>query len=90
DLILMDVQMPVMDGYEATRVIRTFGEGDNKRPGMREKARVPIVAMTANVMQAEVQQCMEAGMDGFVPKPFKQAELVEAIRAAIALAGTGR
>ena len=80
DLILMDVQMPVMDGYEATRVIRAFGDGSDKRTGMREKSRIPIVAMTANVMKAEVQQCVDAGMDGFVPKPFKQAELVEAIR----------
>ena len=80
DLILMDVQMPVMDGYEATRAIRAFGEGPDKKAGMREKSRVPILAMTANVMQAEVQQCMDAGMDGFVPKPFKQEELVEAIR----------
>ena len=41
---------------------------------------MPIIAMTANVMQAEVQQCLDAGMDGFIPKPFKQEELVEAIR----------
>jgi signal transduction histidine kinase/CheY-like chemotaxis protein/ligand-binding sensor domain-containing protein len=70
DLVLMDVQMPVMDGYEATRRIRALGN---------EKARTPILAMTANVMQAEVQQCMDAGMDGFIPKPFKQEELVAAI-----------
>ncbi len=84
DLILMDVQMPVMDGYEATRAIRAFGEGSDKRSGMREKSRIPIIAMTANVMKAEVQQCVDAGMDGFLPKPFKQAELVEAIRKVIA------
>ena len=83
DLILMDVQMPVMDGYEATRAIRAFGDGLDKRAGMREKSRIPIVAMTANVMKAEVQQCVDAGMDGFVPKPFKQAELVEAVRKVI-------
>jgi len=87
DLVLMDVQMPIMDGYEATRAIRAFGDGPDKKPGMREKSRIPIVAMTANVMQAEVQQCLDAGMDGFVPKPFKQAELVDAIRRALA---TGR
>ncbi|MBK7945642.1 MAG: response regulator [Flavobacteriales bacterium] len=74
DLVLMDVQMPVMDGYEATRAIRAL---------VGEKAGVPILAMTANVMQAEVQQCLDAGMDGFVPKPFKQTELVYAIRSAI-------
>lgn len=47
------------------------------------KARIPIVAMTANVMQAEVQQCLDAGMDAFIPKPFKQEELVAAIREAM-------
>ncbi|MBS1945931.1 MAG: response regulator, partial [Bacteroidetes bacterium] len=74
DLILMDVQMPVMDGYAATRAIRLMG-GD--------KARIPIVAMTANVMESEVQQCLDAGMDAFVPKPFKPEELAKAITAAI-------
>ncbi len=79
DLILMDVQMPVMDGYEATRAIRALNK-DPDQVGMRHKSRIPILAMTANVMQAELQQCIDAGMDGFVPKPFKQEELVEAIR----------
>jgi len=74
DVILMDVQMPVMDGFEATRAIRSLG-GD--------RSRIPIVAMTANVMEAEVQQCKDAGMDGFIPKPFKQEELVAAIEQAI-------
>ncbi len=74
DLILMDVQMPVMDGCEATRAIRGSAG---------EKARIPILAMTANVMEAEVKQCMDAGMDGFIPKPFKQAELVAAIEGAM-------
>jgi len=74
DVILMDVQMPIMDGYEATRAIRKLSG---------EKSRIPILAMTANVMQAEVQQCMDAGMDGFIPKPFKQDELVAAIEVAI-------
>ena len=71
DLILMDVQMPVMDGYEATRAIRAL-------PSI--KALTPILAMTANVLQTEVQQCMDAGMDGFIPKPFREEELVDAIR----------
>jgi CheY-like chemotaxis protein len=74
DLVLMDVQMPVMDGYEAARAIRALPNG---------KSRIPILAMTANVMQAELDQCLDAGMDGFVPKPFKQEELVEAISKAI-------
>ena len=71
DLILMDVQMPVMDGYETTRAIRALANG---------KSRTPILAMTANVMEAEVQQCLDAGMDGFVPKPFKQEELLASMR----------
>ncbi|HEY0976562.1 MAG TPA: ATP-binding protein, partial [Flavobacteriales bacterium] len=71
DLVLMDVQMPVMDGYEATRAIRAL-------PG--DTSRIPILAMTANVMKAEVDRCLEAGMDGFIPKPFRREELVEAIR----------
>ncbi|MBX2981712.1 MAG: response regulator [Flavobacteriales bacterium] len=76
DLILMDVQMPVMDGYEATRAIR----------GLKSvKALTPILAMTANVMRAEVQQCSDAGMDGFIPKPFKRQELEEAIRRVLGL-----
>lgn len=70
DVVLMDVQMPVMDGYRATRIIRAL-------PG--ERSRVPIVALTANVMRAEVERCLEAGMDGFVPKPFKREELQAAI-----------
>ncbi len=48
----------------------------------RNKAHIPIVAMTAKVMQAKLQQCMDAGMDAFVPKPFKQEELVAAIKKA--------
>ncbi|HRH69865.1 MAG TPA: ATP-binding protein [Flavobacteriales bacterium] len=70
DLVLMDVQMPVMDGYAATRAIRLLG-GD--------KSRIPILAMTANVMKPQVDRCLEAGMDGFVPKPFKPEQLLEAI-----------
>ena len=80
DLILMDVQMPVMDGYEATRAIRALPNG---------KSHLPILAMTANVMQAEVQQCLDAGMDGFVPKPFTQEELVEAMRQVLPAAKGG-
>jgi len=67
----MDVQMPVMDGYQATRAIRALPDG---------KSRVPIIALTANVMKAEVERCMEAGMNAFVPKPFKREELMEAMR----------
>jgi len=71
DVILMDVQMPEMNGYDATRAIRSL-------PG--PKSRMPIIAMTANVMKEEVERCTDAGMDGFVPKPFTREQLVEAIR----------
>ena len=74
DVILMDVQMPEMNGYDATKAIRALGG---------EKARTPILAMTANVMKDEVDRCTEAGMVGFVPKPFKREELVNAIRSAL-------
>ena len=63
DLVLMDVQMPVCDGLEATRVIR-IAENQEGRP------RVPIYALTANVMSHDRQKCMDAGMDGFLAKPI--------------------
>ena len=70
DVVLMDIQMPEMNGYDATRAIRAL-------PGTR--SRVPIIAMTANVMKAEIDRCTEAGMNGFVPKPYKKEQLMEAI-----------
>ena len=68
DLVFMDMQMPVMDGLQATRAIRAF-ELQNQR------ALTPIVAMTANVLPADRQACMDAGMDGFLSKPFKSDDL---------------
>ena len=67
DLILMDVQMPNMDGLEATRTIRQF---DNKR-----LSSVPIVAMTAFAMKADQDRCMAAGMNGHLSKPIDPVEL---------------
>ncbi|WP_298956370.1 ATP-binding protein [uncultured Methylobacterium sp.] len=72
DLVLMDVQMPGMDGITATEIIRAL-------PGP-ERA-VPIVAMTANVLPAQVEAFRAAGMDGHVGKPFKRHELAAAIAA---------
>ena len=70
DLVLMDVQMPGMDGLTATRTIRAM-------PG--DAGTVPIVAMTANVLPAQIETFRAAGMDGHVGKPFKRAELAAAI-----------
>lgn len=74
DLILMDVQMPVMDGLEATRRIRAH-EGEQQRP------RVTIIAMTANAREEDRQVCLEAGMDDFVSKPIRMATLLEKLQA---------
>ncbi|MBL7983083.1 MAG: response regulator [Flavobacteriales bacterium] len=70
DVILMDVQMPELNGYDATTAIRAL-------PG--DKARTPIVAMTANVLREEIEHCVEAGMDGYIPKPFTRDELMKGI-----------
>ena len=72
DLILMDVQMPEVDGYQATQAIRrqeTYGH------------RIPIIALTANAMSGDRERCLAAGMDGFISKPIDVAELTEAISA---------
>jgi two-component system sensor histidine kinase/response regulator len=67
DLVLMDCQMPVMDGFQATAAIRRlpFGRGEH----------LPIAAVTANAMQGDEQNCLEAGMNDFLPKPFKLTQL---------------
>ena len=67
DLVLMDCQMPVMDGFEATAAIRSL-------PGGRG-ASLPIVALTANTLQGDEQRCRDAGMDGFLAKPYTLAQL---------------
>ncbi|MBI4641226.1 MAG: response regulator [Candidatus Tectomicrobia bacterium] len=71
DLILMDVQMPEMDGFEATEAIRE-----------KERAtgtHIPIVAMTARAMRSDQERCLEAGMDGYLSKPIRPGELMRAI-----------
>ena len=69
-LILMDCQMPKMDGYEATRLIRTNAGGSRH-------AKVPIIAITANVMQGDKERCLEAGMDDYISKPVDPEILKE-------------
>jgi two-component system, sensor histidine kinase and response regulator len=79
DLILMDCQMPIMDGFEAARVIRRAEPADR---------RVPIVAMTANAMRGDREACLAAGMDAYLSKPVRPAELEEALRFWLALPST--
>ncbi|WP_197455108.1 PAS domain-containing protein [Stieleria varia] len=67
DLVLMDVQMPVMDGLTATKAIREWEKPQGKH--------IPIIAMTANAMKGDREQCLAAGMDEYVPKPIRKATL---------------
>jgi signal transduction histidine kinase/CheY-like chemotaxis protein len=72
DVVLMDVQMPVLDGFEAVAEIR-------RREAIAGHGRIPIVAMTAHAMSGDRDRCLAAGMDGYVGKPIRPAELMEAI-----------
>jgi signal transduction histidine kinase/CheY-like chemotaxis protein len=74
DLVLMDCQMPEMDGYTATRAIREHEERDKLAA-----RHTPIIAMTANAMREDRARCLEAGMDGFIPKPIALEELETAM-----------
>ncbi len=77
DLILMDCQMPEMDGFEATRLIRELETQDAFRG--RTTVRIPIVALTANAIKGDRERCLEAGMDNYVSKPLDPKRLVETI-----------
>jgi CheY-like chemotaxis protein len=74
DLIFMDCQMPRMDGYEASRRIRSFE--DKQGEGMH----IPIIAITANAMQGDREKCIDAGMDDYIAKPVKKEALFEMLR----------
>ncbi|MGH9350821.1 MAG: PAS domain S-box protein [Terriglobia bacterium] len=71
DLVLMDIQMPRMDGFEATTMIRRMQKGSGKR--------VPVVAMTAHAMKGDKERCLNAGMDGYVSKPVRRSEIIGTI-----------
>lgn len=75
DLILMDIQMPNMDGYEAARAIRALDD--------REAASVPILAMTANAFKEDCEKALAAGMDGHIAKPIDAAQMFRSIGAVL-------
>jgi len=72
DLVLMDVQMPEMDGYEATRLIRAMSTP--------KAAAIPVIAITANVFKEDIKKCLDAGMNGHVGKPLDIDELLRVLR----------
>ncbi|MEN8143056.1 MAG: response regulator, partial [Thermodesulfobacteriota bacterium] len=78
DLIIMDCEMPEMDGYEATRKIREWQ--DHTDPTMRDKGALPIIAMTAHALEGEREKCLAAGMDDFLSKPVSPQNLAELLK----------
>jgi CheY-like chemotaxis protein len=71
-LVLMDIQMPIMDGFAATRMIRRVEERSGRR-------RTPVVALTAHAYEADIRRCKEAGCDDHVAKPFKKMILLQCL-----------
>ncbi|MBW2092373.1 MAG: response regulator, partial [Deltaproteobacteria bacterium] len=79
DLILMDIEMPIMDGYEATRVIRSMEAAykkETEEEGVIGVTKTPIVAMTAHAMKDYKEKCLEVGMDDYIAKPLKRKKLL--------------
>jgi CheY-like chemotaxis protein len=81
DVVLMDVQMPEMDGFEATGVIRAREHGSDRH--------LPIVAMTAHAMKGDRELCLNSGMDGYVSKPLQSRELFDAVESLAGPAARG-
>ena len=71
DFVFMDIQMPNMDGYQATKLIRQFAD--------KEKADIPIIAMTANAFEEDARKCVEAGMNAHLSKPLQMDVVVGTI-----------
>ena len=88
DVILMDCQMPELDGFEATREIREAEKaaGNGKETALRR----PIIALTANAIKGDRELCLAAGMDGYVTKPIDPIELFQTIRALVPVDGSKR
>jgi CheY-like chemotaxis protein len=76
DVVLMDLQMPEMNGFEATGAIR---ENERQRPSP-SGTRLPIIALTAHAMKTDEERCLAAGMDGYLSKPIRPAELLRAVQ----------
>ncbi len=82
DLIFMDCQMPGMDGYQATRIIRERERfrSLNKDNGDSAESRTPIIALTAHALQGYREECLAAGMDDYLTKPFHKEQLREMLQ----------
>jgi signal transduction histidine kinase/DNA-binding response OmpR family regulator len=79
DLVLMDIRIPGIDGYETTRRLRKL---------TNDNATVPVVALTASVIRSDIQQCLEAGMNGYIPKPVSREVMAKTIREQLKISGT--
>jgi len=79
DMIFMDIQMPIMDGYEATRRIRE-AETEMRNTGKISRQQIPIVAMTANVFKEDIERCLNAGMNNHVGKPIDFQEVLNRLQ----------
>ena len=85
DLIFMDIQMPEMDGLEATAVIREFEASHHRQPFGEKNSRisaagVPIIAMTAHAMQGDREKCLASGMNDYISKPIKREAVFTIIK----------